>query len=189
MADNLTDTKRVASILSEAKRVLVIGCSGGGKTTLARRLSEHYELPFVSMDREFFWLPGWVSRAREEQRNLIAAKVANARWVMDGTNPSTFDLRLPRADVVLWVRMPRLLCLIGVMRRWLKWRGAARPEMADGCPERVSWEFVRYIWTFERKFVPRIETGLREHGPDVPVLQIRSRAQMRTLLELLAARA
>ncbi|MBP1886926.1 AAA family ATPase [Sinorhizobium mexicanum] len=185
----MTDTTRAASILSDAKRVLVIGCSGGGKTTLARRLSEHCDLPFVSMDREFFWLPGWISRAREEQRKLIAAKVAEAQWVMDGTNPSTFDLRLPRADIVLWVRMPRLRCLIGVARRWLKWRGAARPEMAEGCPERVSWEFVRYIWTFERKFVPRIEEALQKHGPGVPVLQIRSRAQMRTLLELLAARA
>ncbi|PDT39913.1 MULTISPECIES: AAA family ATPase [Sinorhizobium] len=186
MAQDLTDIAEAAGHLAQAKRILVIGCSGGGKTTLARWLSTRFDLPFISMDREFFWLPGWNSRPRAEQRAMIAAKVDQPRWIMDGTNPSSFDLRMPRTEVVLWVRMPRLLCLWGAVRRWLKWRGQARPEMADGCPERLSLEFVRYIWTFEGKFAPMVEAGLREHA--VPVLQIRSRAQMRQLLDLLSAR-
>ncbi|ACP25072.1 putative DNA topology modulation FlaR protein [Sinorhizobium fredii NGR234] len=186
MANHLSDMAEAASHLSRAKRILVIGCSGGGKTTLARWLSARFDLPFVSMDQEFFWLPGWVSRARAEQRTLIAARVDEPRWVMDGTNPSSFDLRMPRTDVVVWVRMPRLLCLWGAASRWLKWRGQARPEMADGCPERLSPDFIRYIWTFERKFAPAIAIGLEAYS--VPVIQIRSRAQMRRLLDLLAPR-
>lgn len=184
MATYLSDIAKAASLLSGAKRVLVIGCSGGGKTTLARWLSARLDLPFVSMDQAFFWLPGWVSRPRQEQRSLIAERIAEPEWIMDGTNPSSFDLRVPRADFVIWVRMPRRLCLWGVARRWLKWRGRARPEMADGCPERVSGDFIRYIWTFEHEFAPKIAAELRRYA--VPILEIRSRAQMRRLLDLLA---
>ncbi|MEY9163971.1 adenylate kinase family enzyme [Sinorhizobium fredii] len=183
MVNYLADLAEAASVLSRAKRILVVGCSGGGKTTLARGLSTRFDLPFVSMDREFFWLPGWVSRPRAEQRAMITARVDEPEWIMDGTNSSSFDLRLPRTEIVFWVRMPRLLCLSGALRRWLQWRGQARPEMADGCPERVNWEFVRYIWTFERRYAPIIAAGLKEHR--VPVLQIRSRAQMRLLLDFL----
>lgn len=184
MATYLSDIGETPSILSRARRVLVIGCSGGGKTTLARWLSAHYDLPFVSMDQAFFWLPGWISRPRQDQRALIAEKIEEPKWIMDGTNPSSFDLRVPRADLVIWVRMPRHLCLWGVTRRWMKWRGQARPEMTEGCAERVSWEFIRYIWTFERKFAPKIATELRRYP--VPVLEITNRAQIRHLLDLLA---
>ncbi|MGZ2375885.1 adenylate kinase family enzyme [Sinorhizobium medicae] len=74
MATYLSNIGETSRILSRARRVLVIGCSGSGKTTLARWLSARYDLPFVSMDQAFFWLPGWISRPREEQRALIAEK-------------------------------------------------------------------------------------------------------------------
>jgi adenylate kinase family enzyme len=179
------DIETAASILRTAERILVIGCSGGGKTTLSGKIASHLKLPFVSMDRDFFWLPGWVKRAKAEERSLIMATVATDRWLMDGTAPSSFDLRVPRTDIVIWLRMPRLLCMWGVTSRWLKWIGRTRPEMAPGCPEKVDREFLRYIWTFEQKFVPLIAAGLAQHGPDVPVLQLKSRGEMRQLLDLL----
>ena len=43
------------------------------------------------MDRAFFWLPGWRSRERSEIREMIAQAVAEERWIMDGTSPSTMD--------------------------------------------------------------------------------------------------
>ncbi|MFJ6325497.1 MULTISPECIES: AAA family ATPase [unclassified Rhizobium] len=174
-----------AAHLKAANRVLIVGCSGGGKSTLAQKIGPCLNLPYVSMDREFFWLPGWVNRNKAEERALIAAKVAEARWLIDGTAPSSFDLRLPRTDLVLWVRMPRWLCVWGVLSRTLRWLGRSRPEMAPGCPERFDWEFLRYIWTFEKKFSPKVLAGLAQHGPNVPVLQLKSRGEMRQLLDLL----
>lgn len=102
-----------------------------------------------------------------------------------GTNPSSLDIRLPRTNFVVWVRMPRLLCIWGAISRWAKWIGRTRPEMAPGCIEKVDWEFLRFIWTFEEKFAPRLVAGIAAHGPDVPVLQLKSRRQMRELLDLL----
>ena len=104
---------------------------------------------------------------------------------MDGTNTTTFDLRLPRTDFVIWVRMPRRLCLWGAVSRWFKWIERTRPEMAPGCPEKIEWQFLRFIWTFEQIYSPRIIAGLAEHGPEIPVLQLTSRRQMHALLDLL----
>ncbi|WP_267551100.1 AAA family ATPase [Rhizobium rhizogenes] len=171
--------------IKAADRILVIGCSGGGKSTLSQAICARLDLPYVSMDREFYWLPGWVKRSRDEERGLIAAKVAEQRWLMDGSGQSSFDLRLPRTDLILWVRMPRWLCLWGAISRAVMGYGKTRPEMAAGCPERIDAEFLRYIWNFERRTVPKILAGLAQHGADVPVLQLKSRGEMRQLLDLL----
>lgn len=171
--------------ISRAKRILVVGCSGGGKSTLSQKLAQQFQLVYISIDRDIRWLPGWVPRDRAEQRQRIVERVAVDRWIMDGTGPSTFDIRVPRSDIVIWVRMPRLLCIWGVVTRWLKHFGRTRPEMAPGCVEKIDWEFLQFIWTFEEKFSPRIVAGLAEHGPDVPVLQLKSRRQMQRLLDLL----
>jgi adenylate kinase family enzyme len=176
-----------ATRLKSANRVLTIGCSGGGKTTLSLQLCMRLGLPFVSMDREFFWLNGWVNRQKAEERALITAKVAEDQWLMDGTGPSTFDLRLPRADVVIWVRLPRLICIWGVIKRTIRSYGRERLEMAPGCPERLDWEFLRYIWNFEHKETPKVVAGLKQHGPNVPVFQLKTRRDIRRLLDLLGA--
>ncbi len=47
-------------MLQEATRVLIVGSSGAGKTTLAREIAKRLRLTHISMDKEFFWLPDWV---------------------------------------------------------------------------------------------------------------------------------
>lgn len=184
-AVNYVDDTVAADHIRSAGRILVVGCSGGGKSTLSQKLAWHFDLTYISIDRDILWLPGWAKRDRVEQRRRIVERIEADRWIMDGTNPSTFDVRVPRSDIVIWVRMPRLLCIWGVVTRWLKYLGRTRPEMAPGCIEKVDWEFLEFIWTFEDKFSPRIVAGLAQHGPDVPVLQLKSRRQMQRLLDLL----
>nr|WP_133706221.1 AAA family ATPase [Rhizobium sp. BK313] len=186
LRNEVTELAEVANQIRRADRILVIGCSGGGKSTLSQEIAARFGLSYISIDRDVLWLPGWVQRDRPEQRSIIAEKILGERWIMDGTNTSSFDLRLPRTDIVIWVRMPRLLCIWGALSRWLKWIGRTRPEMAPGCNERVEWQFLQFIWTFEEKYTPRIVAALAQHGPNVPVLQLTSRGRMRELLDLLA---
>lgn len=182
------DVKESVKALHEADRILIIGCSGGGKSSLSRRFTACLDLPYVSMDRDFYWLSGWVKRGRSETRNLIAKAVARERWLMDGTGSSSFDLRMPRACFIIWVRMPRWLCLWGVFSRSVRNLGRTRPDMAPGCLERFpDREFLSFIWNFERQTSPRIVDGIRRLNPDCPVLMLRSRRQMRELLDNLGA--
>ena len=176
-----------AERLKTAERVLVIGCSGSGKSTLARKHADRLGLPCVSMDREIFWLPGWQSRPRAEALARLEAIVAGERWIIDGTSPGTLPLRLPRAHLVLWLRPPRWMSLYGVISRWLRFRGRSRPEMADGCPERISREFLTYVWNFEKTESPEIEQNLAAYGRDVPVCVLKSRRENDRLLARLAA--
>ena len=117
MPNYLEKADDAAAIIAGARRIMIVGCSGGGKSTLSRKLVRRFGLEYISMDREIFWLPGWQLRPRAEQRERIADFVAGERWLMDGSNPSSFDLRLPRTDIVIWVRMPRWLCLWGATSR------------------------------------------------------------------------
>ncbi|KQW27627.1 AAA family ATPase [Rhizobium sp. Root274] len=178
-------TEHAANHLRHARRILVIGCSGGGTSTLSRKIATALDLPYHPMDREVFWLAGWVQRPRAEQREIISQIVEAEAWLMDGTNPSSFDLRLPRTDLVIWVRLPRWRCLIGVYRRAAKFVGKHRPEMADGCVEkRPNREFLSYIWNFERRFAPMIIHEIEKHGPTVPVITLKSHGEMAQLLDL-----
>lgn len=177
---NLVDVNIDA--VRHARRIVVLGCSGGGKSTLSRKLSEKLDLPYISMDREFFWLPGWQLRERNESLSLMTKAAAGERWVMDGTSPRTLSVRLARADLVIWVRMPRLLCIRRVIGRRIEYAGRSRPEMADGCPERIALDFLRYIWNFERTETPKIEQELERHAADVPLIMLRKPADTAALL-------
>lgn len=165
-----------AAHLAKANRVLVIGCSGSGKSTLSRRISERFGLAYQSYDRDVLWLPGWRVRDRDEQRALVRDLAGRERWVMDGNTPSTFDIRLPRADLVIWLRVPRRVALMGVARRVFSNYGTVRFDMAEGCPEQLpDRAFLSYIWTFEKRVAPRIIERLDRHGPTVPVVILPSR--------------
>lgn len=140
-----------ANLLAKVERVLVIGCSGGGKTTLSAKIAAFRNLEFQSLDRDVRWLPGWIERDRAEQRDIVARLVQRQRWVMDGSGASSFDIRLPRTELFLWVRVPRRTALLGLLQRVSRYYGSVRPAMADGCPE--PWpdrEFLSYIWNFEK---------------------------------------
>lgn len=176
--------EEAAARLGTAERVLVIGCSGSGKSTLSRRLGESLGLPCVSMDREVFWMPGWRMRPRAEALDRLREIVARERWIIDGTSPGTLALRLPRSHLVLWLRPPRIVSLCGVVSRWLRHRGRTRPDMADGCPEKIDCEFLSYVWTFEKTQSPQIEANLAAHGAGVPVCVLKSRAEARRLLAI-----
>jgi adenylate kinase family enzyme len=175
------------ALLADSSRMLVIGCSGSGKSTLARALSYRYSLRHISLDRDVFWMPGWTERPKDEAYARIEALVQEERWVMDGTSPGSLNLRLPRTDLVIWLRPPRWTSLRGAIGRWLRYAGRTRPEMAPGCPEKIDFEFLHYIWTFERLSSPRVEQNLQRFGGGIPLLTLHSRDDMNRLLEMAGA--
>ncbi|XUY28119.1 AAA family ATPase [Agrobacterium sp. rho-8.1] len=184
----INSIEEAAERISKASRIMVVGSSGGGKTTLSSQIAKRLGLTHISMDKEFFWLPGWVPRERAEQRQMISEFIQNDRWIMDGSNPSSFDLRLPRTDFIIWVRISRLICIWSVLKRVAKSYGKTRPDMATGCVE--QWpdrEFLSYIWNFEKHHAPIFLRNFELYGPHVPIFQVKSRAQASQLLDLVRA--
>ena len=145
------------------ERLLVLGCPGAGKSTLSRALGEALDLPVIHLDR-LWWRSGWRNPTPEEFDALLDQALAGERWVMDGNYLRTLPARLARADAVVLLDYPRRLCLFRVLRRTLRWLGRTRPDMGEGCPERLEPGFVRWIWDFPRTQRPQV-LALLENWP------------------------
>jgi adenylate kinase family enzyme len=141
------------------QRVLVIGSSGAGKSTFALALGAATGLPVIHIDH-LFWQAGWVQTPNDVYVASIKAAVAGERWIMDGINTATFDLRVPRADTIIWLQRSRVACVRRVLYRVLKTYGTVRPDMAPGCPEKFDWSFLKWVWNFPRDWDPKIKVGL-----------------------------
>jgi len=148
------------------QRILVIGSPGAGKSTLAHKLARHTGLPLYHLDK-LFWLPGWVERDRDEGRAELAGVLAQQRWIIDGNYGSTLPVRLERADTVVWLDYPTHLCLARVFKRWWQYRGRARPDMTEGCPENLNLEFLHYVLVFRRAWRGRNANALGRFGGEV----------------------
>jgi adenylate kinase family enzyme len=147
------------------ERILVMGSPGSGKSTFARRLSQATGIPDVSLDA-LYWKPGWKPSGTAEFEARVSEAVRLPRWIIDGDYTWWGgDIRRGVADAVIWFDLPRRTCMVGIMIRIASSYGRVRPEMAEGCPERINGEFIRYVWTYRRVQRPKLLqylAGLRE---------------------------
>jgi adenylate kinase family enzyme len=131
------------------KRIIIIGCGGAGKSTLARQLGEKLDLPVVHLDK-LFWRPGWVQVSQEEFDRLHREELAKEKWIMDGNFNRTIPERVERCDTIIYLDFSRFACLRGVLKRVLTTYGTVRPDMGDGCPERMDLEFLKWVWNYNK---------------------------------------
>jgi adenylate kinase family enzyme len=154
------------------RRVVILGTAGTGKSTLARRLGERLRIPVIHLDA-LNWEPGWKALPAEEFRSRLAEALTGDAWITDGNYAIlTFDLRMPRADLVIWVERPALHCAWRVFRRAVRSQFSAAEDLAPGCKEHLGKLFDRlwFIANFNRINRPRIETARMTYGLNVPVI-------------------
>ena len=132
------------------KRILIIGCGGSGKSTLARALGSKLKLPVIHLD-QLWWKEGWQNVSVDDFDAKLSAVLARDRWIIDGNYSRTMEQRLERCDTIVYLDFSRWTCLWGMCQRVLGNYGKVRPDMSAGCPERFDWEFVRWIWNYNRE--------------------------------------
>lgn len=170
------------------QRILVLGCSGSGKTTFSRALAGKLNLPFVSLD-QLYWQPGWREPVEAEFTTRVVEAASGPAWVMDGnfTRQGGWELRRERADTVVLFDLPRWKCLLGAFHRIATTYGTVRPEMAPGCPERIDPTFLRYVWNFRGTHRPALLAKLAGLRSDQPLHTFRTRAEAGAFLAAVAA--
>ena len=145
------------------QRVLVVGPCGAGKSTLGFALAERLGLPLFHMDR-LNWQPGWVESAPQDLLDRIDEVIAQERWVLEGNYGGSLERRLPRADTVVLLDYPIVLCLWRLLARIRKWRGRTRPDMTPGCEERFDLAFFLYVARWRSGPGKRLEQRLEPHS-------------------------
>ena len=162
------------------QKVLVIGCSGAGKSTFARRLRDITGLPLYYLDR--LWHKADRTHiTREEFDRVLAEWLARPAWIIDGDYSRTLPQRLEACDTVFFLDFPLEVCLAGVENR----RGAQRPDM-PWVEEELDAEFLQYILDFGQAQLPAIRAMLEPYRGRRQILTFRSRAGADAWLNALA---
>ncbi len=91
--------------LANCERVLILGRTGSGKTTLARELAAALDVPHVELDSLYFG-PDFSRAPLPVLRERTTEAIAGERWVTDGNKSAVRDLVWPRADTVIWLDYP-----------------------------------------------------------------------------------
>lgn len=165
-------------------RIIVLGSSGSGKSTLARRVGELLDMKVIHLD-SYYWQPNWVATPETEWIKKVETLLKGDRWVMDGNYLSSLELRLRYADAMIFIDQSRWMCLWRCIQRLAMYRGRNRPELADGCNEKMDLAFFKWIWNYPRDVKPIIENLAAKHA-DKQVIRLRDSYEMAQFLTQVA---
>lgn len=168
----------------EMKKVLIIGICGAGKSTFARELSEKTKLPVIHLDKHY-WKQGWRESTTEDWELKVSQISDSSEWIIDGNYSSTFYLRFPKADTIFILDYNPLLAMFRATKRIFKYYKGTRPDMATGCPERLNWEFYKFIWNFNKVHRPRTESSLRNLASDKNIIRFSNPTELKKYLQSL----
>lgn len=168
-----------------ARRILIHGVTGSGKSTAAEHLGATLGLPVHLVDEEIGWLPGWVQRPLEDMRRIAAEIAAEPEWVFDSAYGTFRDLIEPRAEVIVGLDYPRWISLWRLLRRTVH-RVVTKQEMCNGNVEDWRALFSKesiILWhfrSFGRK--RRVMRGWAARSDGAPVLLVTHPREFRQLL-------
>jgi adenylate kinase family enzyme len=170
-------------------RIVVIGCSAAGKSTIARELGKIFGLEVVHMDK-IMWKSGCqLTEPHEEPAEVVRLLENRESWIIDGNYTASLHLRLEQADLVVVIDYPRWLCTLRAMKRLFQFRGKTRPDMGVNCPEQFNFGFLKWIWKYPHKEKPELIRQLKVHASHAKIVFIRGDREAAEFLEEMRHRA
>jgi adenylate kinase family enzyme len=163
-------------------RILILGSSGAGKTTFARRLGSLLDVEVIHLD-EHFWGPNWEPSTREAWDKKLSSQLEKKSWVMDGNYPKSLKRRLARATSAILLDIPRPVCLFRCGKRLVQNWGRSRDELAPGCVEKMDWDFFKWIWNYPHVVRPGIMTQLANLPLEKQVVILKSDFEIAIFLQ------
>ena len=177
-------------------RIVVVGTSGAGKTTLARRIAALLELPHIELDA-INWQSGWRDLTRydpEEFVRRVNESIEAEAWVVDGNYGPVRNRVWQRATHLVWLDYERPVIMTRVISRTL-FRAVLRTELWAGNRER--WRHmlrpshpIRWAWnTWERRRCETAERLAQRECAHLVVLRLRRPSEVSRAVHLLAKAA
>lgn len=158
-----------------ARRILVYGVTGSGKSTAAQQIAARIGVPVFLADG-FCWEPGWISVPEDLQRERFDAATAGDAWVLDTVYSTSLAFVVPRAELIVGLDYPRWFSLQRLLRRSVR-RAVTREPICNGNTE--SWRLLAsrdsiirwHFQSFARKRRRMRQWAAAPDGP--PVLLVR----------------
>ena len=153
-------------------KVLIVGCGGAGKSTLAVEIGKRFGLPVVHLDK-LWWLPDWQTRSEQEFDEILLGELTKNDWIIEGNFFRTFKTRLKYADICIFLDYDTELCIQSVYERAEKYKGTTRPDMTEGCIEQVDDQFKNWITSYKENVRPSMLSELKNSAIPYMVFQTR----------------
>lgn len=178
------------------RRVVVVGGSGSGKTTVSRRLAGALGLPHLEMDAVFH-RDGWADEAHRDFLPTLDRFTRGEGWVADGnyTSHGTREMVWPLADTIVWLDPPRWTAMTRVVLRTLRrvitretlW-GAVREPFTNLYSRDPYRNIIVWTWTRHGHTREKYETAMADGSwGHAQVHRLRTRDDVRRFFENLDA--
>ncbi len=136
------------------RRIAIIGISGSGKTTFARKVAQELNLPLFHADA-VEWLPDWQLRPDADIARIYMTWIEKEAWVIEGWVDVARASRLSAANLVIDLDYSRWRCAWHEFTRML--RRETRPEMPENCSDRFTTaNLKRALWKQERPTIAAV---------------------------------
>jgi len=165
------------------RRLVVVGTTGAGKSTLAKRLSETLGLNFVEL-AALYWEPGWRAASVADFRARVVGATAGDDWVVAGNYRQVRDIIWPLADTVVWLDYSLPLLFARLTRRTLR-RAITREVLWNGNREDF-WPHLK-LWSEESLYHWLFKT-YRQRRRELPILFSRPECAHLTVIRLASPR-
>ena len=164
------------------KKIILIGSGGAGKSTLARQLGAALQIEVIHLDA-LFWKPNWTPVQREKQVEIQKELVNKEEWIIDGNYGGTIDIRLQAADTIIFLDIPRTICVYRAFKRMIQYRNKTRPDMGKDCNERLDINFLKWIWQYPKTKRPDIVKKLEGLSTEKQIIILQTPKQIQQFIE------
>jgi adenylate kinase family enzyme len=149
-------------------RVVILGIAGGGKSTLARRLSAALGLPLHQMDK-IAWLPGWQMAENSRVDAYHASVLQNERWIIEGYGSwDSIERRCDAADTLILIDQPAWRHYWWAYKRNIKLLFRPNADLPHGCSKWPLWKMMfGVVRSTRRSSLPRLRKLLADRSGKV----------------------
>ena len=162
------------------KRIMVIGCSGSGKSTFSKALHEITDIPLYHLDM-MYWNADRTTVDKAVFREKLSGTIQKSQWIIDGNYGSTIELRLQACDTVIFLDYPVDVCLNGIRER----RGKARTDLPwIEKNDEEDAEFIEFIKNYNSQSRPEV-MALLDKYPNKNIYIFKSRDEANEFLNTL----
>lgn len=171
------------------KRINIVGTSGSGKSTFAKKLATSLNYPYVELDR-IYWEPNWTAASDSKFFAHLSTQLNGEEWILDGNYSRTTPIKWERAEMVIWLDLTFLRTLAQAVIRAIR-RSATQEELWPGTGNRESfrksffskesiiWWTMTTHFKVRKKYLTYMQSGKYRH---IQFIRLRSHKEAARLM-------